>query len=57
MTKSTIESTDTVNIEDIPANNLRNMLKGINREIKKLEKDRQIVASELERRGEKLFDE
>lgn len=54
MTKSTIENIDTVNIEDIPINNLKNMLKGINREIEKLQKDKEIIISEIEKRGEKI---
>lgn len=57
MTKSTIENIegmDTVNIEGIPIDNLKNMLKGIDKEIEKLEKDRLLVLCELERRGEKI---
>lgn len=57
MTKSTIESIegmDTISIENIPIDNLKNMLKGIDREIEKLEKDRLLVLCELERRGEEI---
>lgn len=57
MTKSTIENIegmDTVNIEGIPIDNLKNMLKGIDKEIEKLEKDRLLILCELERRGEKI---
>jgi hypothetical protein len=45
-----IEGIDSVNTEDIPTENLKKMLEGMNREIGKLEKDRQMVLSELERR-------
>jgi predicted ATP-grasp superfamily ATP-dependent carboligase len=45
-----IEGIDSVNTEDIPTENLKKMLEGMNREIEKLEKDRQMVLSELERR-------
>lgn len=54
MTKSTIENIDSINIEDIPTDNLKNMLKGIDREIEKLQQDRKIVISELENRGVKI---
>ena len=54
MTNSTIESVDTINVENIPLDNLKNMLNGINKEIEKLEQDRKMVISELERRGEKI---
>lgn len=57
MTKSTIENMEgmnTVNIEDIPIDNLKNMLKGIDRDIEKLQQDRKIVISELVRRGVKI---
>ncbi len=54
MTTSTIESIegiDSVNIEDIAVVNLREILKGIEKEIEKLQQDRQMIVSELERRG------
>lgn len=57
MIKSTIDSMegmDTINVENIPSDNIRNILKGINREIEKLQQDRQMILSELERRGEKI---
>ena len=54
MTNSTIESVDTVNVENIPLDNLKNMLKGINKEIEKLHQDRKMILLELERRGEKI---
>lgn len=57
MAMSTIESIegmDTINIESIPTNNLKKMLDGINREIEKFQKDKQIILSELERKGEKI---
>ncbi len=45
-----IEGIDVVNTEDIPTSNLEKMLKGMNRDIEKLEKDRNMILSELERR-------
>lgn len=57
MTKSTIEGIegmDSVNIENIPTHNLEEILEGINKEIEELQRDREIVSSELERRGESL---
>lgn len=45
-----IEGIDSVNAEDIPTENLIIMLEGMRREIEKLEKDRQLILSELERR-------
>ena len=45
-----IEGIDSVNTEDIPTSNLEKMLKSMNKDIEKLEKDRQMILSELERR-------
>ena len=45
-----IEGIDSVNTEDIPTSNLEKMLKSINKDIEKLEKDRKMILSELERR-------
>lgn len=45
-----IEGIDSVNTEDIPTENLKKMLEGMNREIEKLEKDRKMILDELERR-------
>jgi len=50
-----IEGIDSVNTEDIPTSNLEKMLKSINKDIEKLEKDRQMILSELEiRKREKI---
>ena len=50
-----IEGIDSVNTEDIPTINLENMLKSMNKDIEKLEKDRQMILSELEiRKREKI---
>ncbi len=49
-----IEGINSVNTEDIPTENLKKMLKGMNRDIEKLEKDRQMILSELERRRENI---
>lgn len=51
MTKSTIEEIDTINVESIPIDNLKEMLENINKDIEKLQKDKQIILSEIERRG------
>lgn len=45
-----IEGIDVVNTEDIPTSNLEKMLKSMNKDIEKLEKDRKMILSELERR-------
>jgi len=50
MTKSTIENIDTINVEEIATDKLEEILKGVNKEIEKLEKDRYIILSELARR-------
>jgi len=50
-----IEGIDSVNTEDIPTSNLEKMLKSMNKDIEKLEKDRQMILSELEiRKREKI---
>lgn len=57
MTTSTIEhieGVDSVSIESIPTDKLKEMLDSINREIEKANKDRLTILSELMRRGEKV---
>lgn len=56
MTNSTMEHMsliDSVNIEEIPTENLEELLNGINKKIERYQQDRYEILSELARREEK----
>lgn len=58
MTTSTIEhieGVDSINIESIPTDKLKEMLDSVNKEIEKVNEDRRTILSELMRRGEKVL--